>query len=72
MIFLVSAAVLFAWAFGAVLQWRNLRRQERVLAELERLRLRAARRAAREKAPRLESSAQREERIARTTFPLAG
>jgi len=72
MIFLVSAAVLFAWAFGAVLQWRNLRRQERLLAELERLRLRATRRAAREKAPRLENSAQREEGIARTTFPLAG
>src|SRR5262245_66518596 len=51
---LLLAAVLAAWAFGAFLQWRNLRHQEKVLANLERLRLHVSPNVAREKAPRLD------------------
>lgn len=69
---LLLAAVVSAWALGAYLQWRNIRHQEKVLANLERLRLRVSRKVAREKAPRLESPPERDERVRRATFPLAG
>jgi hypothetical protein len=65
--------VLLAWALGAYLQWRNIRRQEKVLANLERLRWRVSRKVAREKAPRLESQVTHpEDRIKQLTLPLAG
>jgi hypothetical protein len=66
------ATVLFAWALGAFLQWRNIRHQERLLANLERLRLSVSRKVAREKAPREASPPKRDERIRRHAFPLAG
>jgi hypothetical protein len=70
--FLLLAAVVFAWALGAFLQWRNIRHQEQVLANLERLRLRVSRKAAREKAPPLVISTERDERMTQASFPLAG
>lgn len=42
-----------AWGFGAVLQWRNIRRQERLIAGLTQMCLTASRQAAQGKAPRL-------------------
>jgi len=57
------AAVVSAWALGAYLQWRNIRHQERFLANLERMNLRVSGRVAREKAPRHESPGPVDERI---------
>jgi hypothetical protein len=67
---LLLIGLVFAWSFGALLQWWNIRRQEKVLEGLQRLRLRISSRAAREKAPRLQEVPQREERYTRVGFPL--
>jgi hypothetical protein len=70
---LLLAMVLLAWALGAYLRWRHLRRREKVPANLERLRWRVSRKVACEKAPCLESQRpQPEERIKQLTLPLAG
>jgi hypothetical protein len=36
---LLLFAVVMGWPIGGYLQWRNLRRQERIVARLQRLRL---------------------------------
>ena len=68
---MLLVGLVFAWSFGAMLQWYNIRRQEKVLEGLQRLRLRISSRTAREKAPRLEETPQREERYLRMEFPLS-
>jgi hypothetical protein len=63
---------LAAWAFGALLQWRNIRRQEKILDGLQHLRLRASGKAARGKAPRLPQLAAPRDQIMPRASRLAG
>ena len=67
---LLLAVVVLVWALGAYLQWRNIRHQEKILADLMRMRLRVSRRRAREKAPRLETPSRAQEQMKQP--PLAG
>jgi hypothetical protein len=69
---LLLTAVVSVWALGSYLQWRNIRHQERILAKLMRLRFRVSRKAAREKAPRLETPSRAEEQMRHPPVPRAG
>ena len=63
---------LAAWAFGGLLQWRNIRRQEKILDGLQHLRLRASGKAARGKAPRLREIAPARDQMIHRASRLAG
>jgi hypothetical protein len=62
----------FGWGFGAILQWRNIRHQEEIVAGLQRLRLRTSCRAARVKGPSLQEFALPRDAYKHIESPLAG
>jgi hypothetical protein len=67
---LLVGLVVFAWSFGAFLQWRNIRHQEQLISGLQRLCLDTSHGVAKDKAPQMARQSERSDLIMRKRSPV--